>query len=143
MPPENLADVFVLYSELLQSQKPDQKYVDANIKTALCKYVLPALGYEVNRDNYLEIMKLVTIDQLKDLRSVQESYFSESKTKGQQRRTYRSHLNKLLEWCNSQRWWDNTLMGVLFSQYCPKYSPRKSPQKRGNLPHVRYKPLKD
>ena len=102
------------YCEQLKSQNPDAKSDPTSpLRTALFVYTLP--GYNLppdsSREEAIEFLKTIPIYELHNFLAVQQKVYESlgNKVASGTRRTYRSALKKLVDWCQSQAWWETAI----------------------------------
>ncbi|MBD1893212.1 site-specific integrase [Coleofasciculus sp. FACHB-129] len=111
--PETWADVYHLYTNDLKSTYPDRPYVAAPVQTAVIRYTIPKLGFilphrkkltQADVNAGLEFMKQIPISELNQALKYQSEVFA-SLGNVPSARTYRLHLEKMVDWCYQQAWW--------------------------------------
>ena len=127
-------DVYKLYDEHLNSENKHQKYSPtACTKTALLRYTFcdNELNSKLVNKSDLYLKKFPASD-LKDALVTQQGVFDSlgDKVSRSSKRTYRSALKKMLEWSQSQPWWEE-----IFATSVDFSRPTKEPGK--NLCQVR------
>lgn len=113
--PKNLVEVLQNYEAELKTETPDKASATLHqLQTALIRYTLPGWGLahpKTNRVSAKEIktaktfMKKISLEQLKNALEVQMSIYEQLRVPSSSQRTYRHALNKLLEFCDDQNWW--------------------------------------
>ncbi|MBD1865153.1 MULTISPECIES: tyrosine-type recombinase/integrase [Trichocoleus] len=115
--PKNLMEVLQNYEAEVKTESPDKASATLHqLQTALIRYTLPGWGLphpQTNRVSAKEIkaaktfMKKISLEQLKKALEVQMSVYEQLKVPSSSQRTYRHALNKLLEFCDDQNWWQS------------------------------------
>lgn len=136
--PQNLSDVYHLYlQEVRQTNSESKGYsLAAKLKTALIRYTLPGWGFSTGlnepknnqvMEEGLQFMKKITLQNLTQALAVQEMVYSTlgDTVSGASKRTYRSALKQMLDWCQDQVWWKRTV-----SFHSEHHTPRMKPSPR-------------
>lgn len=134
--PRSLFDVWNLYQLEIQKEEEKQKasITLALVKTAIIRYTLPGWGLEPSShrrvtawENYqgLTFMKGVELPQLVHGLETQQKVFEQQEVPLDIQRNYRAALNRFLEWCYEQSWWNHSRP----QSSVTKRDPRPSDQK--------------
>lgn len=134
--PKTLGDAYTLYETHLLSI--GNTALLAQTKTAVIKYTLPGLGFEIiHQDrlsyqaiqNGIKFMYTIPIANFVNALNIQKkvySSFSDSVSSATQR-NYRCVLKKMLDWFSEQRWWA-TAMRHNSGKYAPLIRNRRGSQ---------------
>lgn len=107
-------EVYLLFCAWLKSQKPNAKTdPTAALRTALFAYTLLGYGLPPNSSTKeaLEFLKTIPIYEIPNFLTVQQQVYESlgNKVSSGVKRTYRSALNKLVDWSQSEAWWEQAI----------------------------------
>lgn len=114
--PNNLLDVYVLYSKYIKDTQKEKTAKEniAKLQTAIIRFLLPGLGYEARpkgkKMSLLEIklakefMQTQAIKVLLDAKEIQQKGFDLLRAPEASRRFYRWVLDVFVIWCETQPW---------------------------------------
>ena len=135
--PESLLDTLLHYEEHIRTTMLEKRAnaTLAQVRTALLRYTLPGWGFSspqgrrLSQEDYelgLNFLRQVTLKQLGEAPALQEQLFEQWSVPGNSRRNYRWALNRFIDWCKGQPWFESEVGSTLERPVARKQAVRGS-----------------